>query len=87
MSRAVRTRTHVRLPQSGTLLPTSCCVAAPGAQGRGAMTSGAAGEAMPPLHYRLERTLEEHAGSVASVKFSPDGQWCVCGICSALGGT
>ena len=41
------------------------------------MTSGAAGEALPPLNYRLERTLEGHAGSVASVKFSPDGQWCV----------
>jgi WD40 repeat protein len=33
--------------------------------------------APPPLHYRLARTLEGHGGSVASVKFSPDGQWCV----------
>jgi len=44
------------------------------------MTTGdAAGEAgaAAPLSYRLARTLEGHAGSVASVKFSPDGQWCV----------
>jgi WD40 repeat protein len=27
------------------------------------------------LSYRLARTLTGHEGSVASVKFSPDGQW------------
>jgi hypothetical protein len=61
-----------------------------GALRRGGMTSAdeaAGAPAPPPLHYRLARTLEGHGGSVASVKFSPDGQWCVCGICSALGGT
>jgi WD40 repeat protein len=33
--------------------------------------------------YSLERTLTGHDGSVASVKFSPDGQWCV-GLCVLL---
>ena len=33
--------------------------------------------------YSLERTLTGHDGSVASVKFSPDGQWYV-SLCALL---
>ncbi len=39
---------------------------------------GAGGSEAPPrqLQYRLARTLTGHGGSVASVKFSPDGLLC-----------
>jgi WD40 repeat protein len=47
-----------------------------------AVPEGAPAAAARQLSYRLARTLTGHEGSVASVKFSPDGQWCA--RCCAL---
>jgi hypothetical protein len=77
---AVRTPPQAGPPGSAHFAPPlRSCV--PLAAARGAMAAedaaGAAeGGAAPPLDYRLERTLTGHSGSVASVKFSPDGLWC-----------
>ncbi len=58
--------------------------AAAAAHAAGMGADGGAAGAGGFVPYRLARMLTGHEGSVASVKFSPDGQWCVAARCAVL---